>query len=141
MLSELIQRVVARYAARYVNVPPWKIGPCKHCGGAGVHVEAPLQVKGICVKCWGTGSDPDDVGALREETQNLGLKYQQGMADFEKEKAPYRGRSVRRFGPGRGMDLQTLRITWTTREEQLKHEDKRIEMGKDLAKFAAKVAG
>jgi hypothetical protein len=47
---------------------------------------------------------------------------------------------VRQFGVGTGFDLQTLRITHTKREEQLAHEDERIEEARKRAAFIGAMA-
>jgi hypothetical protein len=139
-MRDLAQRVADRYAARALNVPPMKLDPCKNCGGEGMHVEKSLQVKNLCVRCFGTGTDPKALGTLREETTKLGEQFQKDYAAFEKERKPYRGRSVRQFGVGQGYDLQTLRITWTARQEQLKNEEARLDMGKQMARIAGAAA-
>ena len=140
MKLTLVQRVVARFAGRNVYVQPMEMKPCRTCRGEGVHENKQYAYKFVCIRCFGTGTDPDSVGALREETEKLGKQYREDYAAFERERKPYKGRSVRQFGVGRGFDLQTLRITHTEREKQLAHEDERIEEAQKRAAFIGAMA-
>jgi len=139
-MHDLLFRVVARYAARMLNVPPVRLDPCKHCGGEGVHVEKTAQVKHLCVQCWGTGTDPKSLESLRQEAEELSARYQRDYDAFQEEKKPYRGISVTPFGTQRGKDLQTLRIKATARQEQYAKEKARVAMGKNLAQVAGAAA-
>ena len=141
-LQTLTHRVVGRFleAARAVNVPPMKLDSCQHCGGEGVHTEKTLQVKNLCVRCFGTGTDPKALKALREEASSLTEQYQQEYEKFQQEKKKWGpGRSRPPFGT-QGFGLQTLRITMTARQEQLNREQARLDMGKQLAKLAGAAA-
>jgi hypothetical protein len=140
-LEALIHRVMTRFAARSVNVPPFKMEPCRHCDGDGVHTEKTLQVKNLCVRCFGTGTDPKSMEALNAEVQSLTEQYQLEYHKFQKAKKQWGpGRSHRPFGTQQGFDLQTLRITMTTRQEQLQQELARLDMGKQLARVAGAAA-
>jgi hypothetical protein len=140
-LEDLIQRVMARFAARAVTVPPFKMDPCRHCGGEGVHTEKTLRVKNLCVRCFGTGTDPKSLESLETETQSLSEQYQLEYDKFQKAKKQMGpGRSYRPFGTPQGMDLQTLRIKVTSRQEQLRLEQSRWDMGKQLARLAGAAA-
>lgn len=138
-MRDLVQRVVDRFAARSVTVKPMELG-CRHCGGKGMHEDKGLKVKSTCIQCFGTGANIDAVEDLRKEVDRLGDQYRKDKAEFAKVKKPYRGRSVRQFGTGRGMDLQTLRITWTAREDQLKDVEPRIKLGLEQARMLGAAA-
>jgi len=136
----LVQRVVARFAGRNVYVEPMEMKSCRTCRGTGVQTNKQYSFKFSCLRCFGTGTDPDSVEALRRETEGLGEQYRKDYAAFEKARKPYRGRSVRQFGVGTGFDLQTLRITHTEREKQLAHEDERIKEARKRAAFIGAMA-
>lgn len=137
---DLLCRVVARYAARMMNIPPFPMDTCKHCGGDGMHVEKSMRVKNLCVRCWGTGTDPKSFEALQKVAKELGAEYQQRYDAFQREKKPYKGQSVPSFGTQRGKDLQTLRIKAQARQDQYEKEEARFTMGKNLARMAGAAA-
>jgi len=138
-VEALIHRVVARFAARYVNVPPMPLDACRHCGGRGINTEETLKVKSVCASCFGTGTDMKSFKALMDEAEDLTAQYENGMAQFRQDKKPYRGQSVPSFGQ-RGRGLQTLRITMTARQEQFKQEAARFDLGRKLARLAGAAA-
>jgi hypothetical protein len=138
-----IQRIVARFlaAARRVNVAPFKLDSCRHCGGEGTHTEKTLQVKSLCAACFGTGTDSKSFKTLQAETKELETRYQTDYDAFEKAKKQWGpGRSNPSFGRAKGMDLQTLRIRMTARQDQLKHEQERLDLGQGLAVKAGAAA-
>ena len=137
MKLDLVQRVALRYAARALNIPPVKMDSCQHCGGNGIHVDKRHQLKYVCPRCIGTGTEPSSVKSLRDLVGDLDDKYRKDYEAFQKEKKPYRGRSVRQFGTARGRALQTLRLTLTARKEQLDREKERFEAGKRYLMEAA----
>lgn len=139
MLLDLVQRVVARYAARAFNFKPLPMDPCKHCGGDGVHTEQTHRVKNLCVRCWGTGTDPKSVETLQDRVAELTKTYQNKDVAFQEAKKRALGRGSKQLGM-MGMELQTIRGEWTVREAQLKEEQERVNIGKQMAKIAGAAA-
>lgn len=140
-MDQIVYRVMIRFAARSVNVPSMKLDACRHCGGEGVHTEKTLQVKNLCVRCFGTGVDPKSFEALQDEAATLTKQYQKEYDKFQQEKKDWGpGRTRPPFGTQWGYELQTLRITMTARQEQAEHEKARLAMGRQLAKLAGAAA-
>lgn len=140
MMSPLIQRVVARFAARNVKVAPLKMDPCRHCGGGGYHVEKDLDVKSICGRCFGTATDPDSVRKLQANVEELVEKYEKDKTRLDADKKWWGpGKSNPSFGR-RGRELQALKIRVDARREQLEHEKRRMKRAKALAIAIARAA-
>jgi hypothetical protein len=139
MLLDIVQRVVARFAARAFNFQPLPMGPCNNCKGEGVHTESTHRVKSLCVRCWGTGTDPKSVETLQEKVDGLTQAYQAKDKIFQEAKKRAMGRGGRELGM-MGMELQTIRGEWTVREAQLKEEQERVNLGKQMAKIAGAAA-
>ena len=135
----MAQRVAARYAARSFNFKPVSLDSCRHCGGEGVHLEKSLQVKNLCVRCWGTGTEPKSIAALQAQTDEIAETYRFKREEFEGIKKKHMGRGSRQLGM-MGRDLQTLNGVFRDRKERLDHELARIDMGKQLAKVAGAAA-
>lgn len=147
-MDPLTRRIVARFieAARAIVVSPFKMAPCSNCGGEGTYTEdatvgdVALQVKALCARCFGTGTDPKSLGALRKEAEDLAKTYEADKAKFEAAKEAWGpGRSNPSFGRW-GYKLQTLKAKVDGRQKQLKQEDFRQEMGKKLARVAGAAA-
>ena len=134
-LEVLVQRVAARFAARNIKVAPMKMEACRLCGGEGCIVaEKSLGVKSTCGRCFGTGTDPDSLRALKDETDSLTEKYNKDKARLEADKKWWGpGKSNPAFGR-RGRELQTLKAKVDARTKQWEHEKFRSDVGKKVAK-------
>ena len=117
----MAQRVAARFAARSFSFKPVSIDNCRRCGGEGTLSDRQYQIKYTCNQCWGTGSEPDSVEALRKQVDEIAETYRFKQEEFEGIKKKYRGRGSRQLGM-MGRDLQTLNGAYTDRKEALDHE-------------------
>lgn len=139
-MDALTQRILNRFAARSIRVSPMEMKPCSHCGGEGTHTEKTLKVKSLCGRCFGTGTDPKSFEALQKESTEMSAEYQAKYDKFQQDKKNWGpGRSRPQFGQ-QGKNLQTLRAKVTARENQLKHEQERLDLGKHLARLAGAAA-
>lgn len=139
MLLDLAQRVVARFAARRFDFRPLPVKPCKFCGGEGVEVEEKHRVKSLCVRCWGTGTDPELIKVLQEKVNKLTEVYRAKDKTFQIRKQELMGRGGRELGD-MGMELQTIKGEWIVRESQLKEELERATLGKQMARIVGAAA-
>lgn len=128
----IVTRVLLRFAARSVKVPPFEIGPCTYCSGSGTTKNSEMRVTSTCARCFGTGSDPKAVTLLEAEVSRLRDEYEKRHGQFQQAKPFWVGRGTPAFGQI-GKDLQTIRIVLTSREEQAKLERARINFAKHLA--------
>jgi hypothetical protein len=133
VVDYLPSRIVARFAARTFNFQPLPMDLCRNCGGDGVIAER--DVKGQCMRCWGTGTDPKSIGELQERVAELTAQYQKMDAAFQKAKERSLGRSNRDLGMT-GRDLQTLKGEIEARTAQLKEELDRQGFGIQMARLA-----
>lgn len=139
MHLDLVQRVVARFAARVFNIPPWKMLSCQDCGGDGVHVEKAYRVKYLCTRCWGTGTDPGPLKGLQKDIDRLTDVIKDKQRAFDEAKKKAMGRGGRHLGM-MGREIQTINGELRARQEELLREEERIDEGKKLAKFAGALA-
>lgn len=119
-IEALTHRVVIRFATRYTKKT--------------------LKVKSLCARCSRTGTDAKSFETLRDEAEKLKTRYENSMNQSRQDKKPYHGQSVPLFGRQRSTALQTLRITMTARQAQLKHEQERFNLGKELAQLVGAAA-